>query len=153
MKTTDKQAIIAAGRKELWRWLKQAEKHGTIYYEVTHVARSGMSRRIVLQTIAHKNEEHRRAGRNESVGVDRVQLVNLFPSLPDDDFPTWRDRSEALDIVAKDWGFSFKHRAFVIGGCGMDMVFAQVDYLASIAGLKGNGAQSYANRVRRESFS
>jgi len=143
--------IIAAGRKHLREWLIAAEKHGTIYYEVTHVARSGMSRRIVLQTI--------RMVKGKPV------LDNLFPSLPDTDFGgDWRQRSQASDIVARDWAFSFKYRAFIIGGCGMDMVFALIDHLAHLADIKSipntnkamdrfSSGQSYANRVRHQSFS
>jgi hypothetical protein len=151
-KKSDRETIINAGRAVLKAWLIAAEKHGTIYYEITNVARSGMSRRIVLQTI--------RMVKGKPV------LDNLFPGLPETDFGgDWKKRSDAVDMVAKDWGFSFKHRAFVVGGCGMDMVFALVDDLASKAGIKAipnkdkrmdrirPSGESYANRVRRESFS
>jgi hypothetical protein len=158
MKKAEKEAIIAAGRKELRKWLEAAEKHGTIYYEITHTARSGMTRHIVLATI--------RMVKGKPV------LWNLFPALPHEYYDgaratPWRDYSAALDIVAKDWGYSFKRRAFVIGGCGMDMVFALVDDLARKACMplirakppmacsvpRYDARSSYANRVRRESFS
>lgn len=95
-----------------------------------------MSRRIVLGTIVP-------AKHKGTVGpmVARYDLQMLWPRTLD------RDDNEALDIIGKDWRFSFKHRAFVVDGCGMDMVFALVDSLAARAGLPG-----YANLVRREHF-
>lgn len=110
-----KEEIRQAGRRYLRAWLLGALRSGTIYYTIPHVARSGMSRRITL---------HRVVG---------GEVRRLFPSLPKGSEP--KVYSAALDVVAKDWGFSFTHQSFVIGGCGMDMVFAQIDYLASIAGL------------------
>lgn len=135
------QAIIDAGRKELRAWLQAAEKHGTIYYAIESVSRSGMSRKIVLSTIVKG-----RGGKPE--------LKRLWPRLPDDS-RTISDHSSALDVVARDWRFSFKAHAFDVGGCGMDMVFALVHGLACKAGLDDRGkggAGMYANRVRREAF-
>lgn len=126
MKKKERNAAIAGGRNYLKWWLQEAAKHGTIYYTIPHVARSGMSRRIVLGTIA--------AGR----------LITLWPNAVDGS----GDIND-LDAIAKDWRFSFHHRAFVIGGCGMDMVFALIDDLAGMAGLNGG---KYANSVRREHF-
>lgn len=133
------QAIIDAGRKHLRAWLKDAEKHGTIYYAIESVSRSGMNRKIVLSTIVK--------GRD-----GKPELMRLWPRLPDDAASSVGDYSSALDIVARDWGFSFKARAFDVGGCGMDMVFALVSRLARMADDKGTGANDYANRVRREAF-
>ena len=46
-----KQLIISAGRAHLRTWLLAAEAHGTIYYNVQSVSRSGMNRKISLSTI------------------------------------------------------------------------------------------------------
>lgn len=131
MKKTERDAILASGRDYLGAWLLNALNHGTIYYTIPQVARSGMSRRIVLATIVMRN--------------GAPELSTLWPrsTAPDG------DDNEALDLIAKDWRFSFKHRAFVIGGCGMNMVFALIDDLASTAGLEGG---KYANSVRHEHF-
>lgn len=141
-KKEHRDSIIAAGRASLKAWLIAAEKHGTIYYEVTNVAKSGMSRRIVLQTIRTVK--------------GKPALWNLFPTLSEDG-ADWRTHSTNLDMVAKDLGYSFKFRAFVVGGCGMDMVFALIDNLAHLAGINAKDCDgkrsSYANRVRHESFS
>ena len=131
-KITKKQAYTNAGRAYLRTFLDAARKHGTIYYTIPHVARTGMSRRIQLITVA------------------KGGILRLWPGgLPDLDCPALD--SDAMDVIARDWGFSYKHRAFVIGGCGMDMVFALIDDLADRAyGYKGK--EDYANAVRRESL-
>jgi hypothetical protein len=134
-----KEAAVKAGRMALATWLHKAEKHGTIYYAIEQVSRSGMSRQIVLSTIVKDKNR-------------KLSLQRLWPSIPWPSGASIEDHNEALDFVAADWGFSFKTRNFVIGGCGMDMVFALVDRLASLSGLEGRGAESYANRVRREAF-
>jgi hypothetical protein len=132
-----KAQIIAAGRAHLRAWLTAAEAHGTIYYAIPRVARSGMSRQIVLSTIV--------TGRD-----GKPELSRLWPGLPDDvGGPLAGDAYRAaLDTVARDWRFSFDARAFKIGGCGMDMVFALVDDLAGQAGMDAK----YPNRVNREAF-
>jgi len=133
------QEIIAAGRKELRAWLQAAEKHGTIYYAIESVSRSGMNRKIALSTIVKG-----RSGKPE--------LKRLWPSLPEGFDIGSRDYASHLDPVARDWGFSFKAGAFDVGGCGMNMVFALVSRLARMADDKGTGANDYANRVRQEAF-
>lgn len=125
-------AAVAAGRLYLADWLERAKEHGTIYYVIPSVSRSGMSRQIRLYTID---------GRGPS-------MCHLWPGARPD-YPADR-YGEDLDAIARDWGFSFDKRAFVVGGCGMDMVFALVDSLASKAGVGGRGRDSYANTVRRE---
>jgi hypothetical protein len=109
---------VASGRRYLGWWLQQAADHGVIYYTIPHVASSGMSRRITLHTI-----------------IDG-ELCRLWPSYAKEDearggFGDF-EHSEGLDAIAKDWSFSFKHQKFVIGGCGMDMVFALVNDLAGM---------------------
>lgn len=144
MKRPTKADIIRAGRESLVGWLEAAKAHGTIYYTV-EASRSGMMRTIRLSTITPQMHI---TGHVQS-GLERCWPkiashveVNLSSA----------EYSSALDIVAKDWGFSFKHGAFRIGGCGMDMVFALVDNLAAKAGIKGHGKDSYANSVRLEAF-
>lgn len=133
--TIAQRAAIAEGRAYLHKWLSEAEQHGEIYYTIPHVARSGMSRRIVLATI-----------RYPALATDdqRPQLHAIWPRTLDPN----GDSNETLEAIGRDWGFSFKHRAFIVGGCGMDMVFALVDDLAGKAGMP----RGYANRVRREHF-
>jgi len=139
-KTEQKNAIVNAGRKALALWLTQAEEHGTIYYNIDSVSRSGMSRRIVLSTII--------------IGIDgKPFLSRLWPRVSDDMLTG--SGSNELDIVAKDWGFDFTGRSFKVYGGGMDMVFALIDSLAKKAGLdsvRTPGGKCYANRVNWESF-
>lgn len=132
----DHSPLIKAGRKALAAWLRRAEAHGTIYYVVSHVSRSGMSRNIEIATIIVRKR--------------KPDLVKLWPHVDEADLPAGTDYSAALDVIARDWGFSFRNnqRCFVISGCGMDMVFALVDNLAAKAGLP----RGYANRVRRDAF-
>lgn len=130
-------AIDKEAKRVLRAWLEAAEAHGTIYYSVTHVARSGMSRRIVLSTIRI----------SEKTG--KPYLDRLWPHL-ECESGDFGDYNAAVDRVAKDWGFSFKHRAFIATGSGKDMVFATVYYLAQVSGL--DKPLEYTNRVRRDSF-
>jgi hypothetical protein len=56
------------------------------------------------------------------------------------------EHSEALDDIARDWCFSFDSRDFKVSGCGMDMVFWLVDYLAH----KALGDRRYTHRAKRK---
>jgi hypothetical protein len=150
-----KQLIIDAGRAHLKTWLLAAEAHGTIYYNVQSVSRSGMNRKIALSTIIEATPKR------QTAQPGKPELVRLWPSIPDDKFNNlMRGASgypQALDEVARDWGFSWDARAFNVNGAGMDLVFWLIDNLASKAGIgkldpQGDGRSSYANRVRRESF-
>lgn len=142
-----KQLIIDAGRAHLKTWLLAAEEHGTIYHNVQSVSRSGMNRKIALATIIQRKGT--RFGKPFP-----IELVRLWPACADNSHVLY---SEALDVIARDWGFSFDARAFNVSGAGMDMTFWLVDHLASLAGIgkldpAGDGRSSYANRVRREAF-
>jgi hypothetical protein len=157
-KVSRKQLIIAAGRAHLKAWLLAAEAHGTIYYNVQSVSRSGMNRKISLSTIIVRDVTE-----PEDHGMyTHPELVRLWPSYGEQDLPDELTRGSGnfgstLDIIARDWGFSFDARAFNVSGTGMDMVYALVDDLAHRAGIgkldpAGDGRTSYANRVRREAF-
>jgi hypothetical protein len=142
------EAAVAAGREYLAHWLREAHKHGGIVYDIPKVARSGMSRQIVLARVVPA----KRGGDPRPAHIER-----LFPTLPESFYKTGeggRSHGFALDAVAKDWGFSFKSRNFVIGGCGMNMVFALVDHLARIAGLESAEFEghSFANACKKEEF-
>jgi hypothetical protein len=151
-KETKKEAeakIVAAGRKHLRAWLLAAEKHRTIYYTIDHVSRSGTFRTIKLATIKRNAK-----GKAELValwpGADYKALVRSGAGNGD----------VALDVIAKDWGFSFKRRAFEAHGCGIDMVFATVYKLAGKAfPYKATAKPSdrerpidLVNKIRREAF-
>jgi hypothetical protein len=153
-KVSRKQLILNAGRAHLKEWLLAAEAHGTIYYNVQSVSRSGMNRKIALSTIVYDKND--RGGRGEA------RLVRLWPGYGEQDLPEELTRgsgafASTLDVIARDWGFSYDVRAFNVSGCGTDMVYALVDSLAHKAGIgkldpDGDGRTTYANRVRRESF-
>lgn len=142
---------IAAGRAELRRQLEAAEAMGGLYYLIPHVSRSGMERRIVL---FYGNPTFKTIGACDP-------MVKVWPEVPESiereiesaspGSHEWSLRSDrhriAHDLIARDWGFSFKHRAFTVSGCGMDMAFWLVDHLATLAGIR-DGRRSYANRVR-----
>jgi hypothetical protein len=147
-KVSRKQLIIAAGRAHLKAWLLAAEAHGTIYYNVQSVSRSGMNRKISLSTIIMARAE-------EPPCEMRAELVRLWPSIPDDKFnDIMRGQSgysEALDIVARDWSFSWEARAFNVSGCGQDMVHHLVYTLAGMV-FQSSRALPFTNEVRREAF-
>lgn len=146
-----KQLIIDAGRAHLRTWLLAAEEHGTIYYNVQSVSRSGMDRKIALSTIFPA----------KLIGdTSKPELVRCWPAIPNVSVGSahnaihefaFSEYNAALDIIARDWGFSFDARAFNVSGAGMDMVFQLVYTLAGKA-LPREDALPYTNRVRRESF-
>lgn len=150
------EAAVAAGREYLATWLREAHKHGGIVFDIPKVARSGMSRQIVLARVVPA----KKTGKKTAGGFweERPAYIErLFPTLPESFYKTGeggRSYGYALDAVAKDWRFSFKSRNFVVGGCGMDMVFALVDWLGELAGLKASefGGHSFGNACKRESF-
>jgi hypothetical protein len=138
-----KQLIISAGRAHLRTWLLAAEAHGTIYYNVQSVSRSGMNRKISLSTIIPY------AGLGDQ---GKPGLVRLWPALREESIPRGAaEYTVALDVIARDWGFSFEARAFNVSGGNMDMVFALVYALAGKA-LPREDALPYTNKVRREAF-
>ena len=148
------EAAVAAGREYLAMWLREAHRHGGIVYDIPKVARSGMSRQIVLARVVPAPSSHVRRAAGTLPFV-HAHIERLFPTLPESFYkPGGRGYSDALDAVALDWGFSFKSRNFVVGGCGMDMVFALVDHLARIAGLESSEfrGHSFANACKREAF-
>lgn len=137
-----KQLIISAGRAHLRTWLLAAEAHGTIYYNVQSVSRSGMNRKISLSTIMPT-----RIG-DES----KPDLVRLWPSLREESIPRGAaEYTAALDVIARDWGFSWEARAFNVGGCGADMVFMLVYHLASKA-LGQKEGYALVCKLQREAF-
>jgi len=147
------EAAVAAGREYLAQWLREAHKHGGIVYDIPKVARSGMSRQIVLARVVPAPSRHVR----NAVGTlpfVHAHVERLWPKPIDERlFGAGGQYGAAIDAIAKDWGFSFKSRNFVIGGCGMDMVFALVDNLARMAGLeKPEFKNGFANECERESF-
>lgn len=130
-------AAVAAGREHLRAWLDAAKAHGRVYYAIKSVSRSGMNRKIALATI--------RDG----------ELVALWPSIPSGhglergDYVAY---NAALDSIAKDWRFSFEKRAFYIGGCGMDMVFALVYDLCHKAYPTHEEAAKVCNGIQRDAL-
>lgn len=113
-------------------WLEQAKRNGRVYYHVHSVNRNGDFRRITLATIGEQN--------------GRPYLDFFWPSCvpqytSDDPGASARvllGHSGALDVAAKLVGFNFKRRSFAIGGGGMDMVYALLDNLGTIAGVDIN---------------
>lgn len=142
-KVSRKQQIIDAGRAHLREWLIAAEAHGTIYYNIKSVSRSGMNRKIALSTIIMGGDGT----------TSKASLVALWPQIGNETLYASSDYPQCLDIIARDWSFSFDARAFNVSGAGMDMTYALVDSLASKANMRDHGVGStyYTNRVRRES--
>lgn len=132
-------ASIKGGRAFLKKWLLAAESHGTVYYRVPHVAKSGMSLRIVLATIIHSR---------------RPAIVRLGPGIetvPISGIPY----SESLDIIAKDWGFDWEKRSFLVRGTGSNMVLELLHKLVRMSGLTSRTdlfPAGYVNTVRREEY-
>jgi hypothetical protein len=109
---------------DMAEWVDRAIAHGTIYYLVESVSRSGMMRSITLYTI----------------GTDRDGKPELKVAWPD---------YEASEKARREIMWSRKHRCFRVGGCGMDMVFHLLYELGSMFGV----GDKLANHVRRESLS
>lgn len=136
--TKAQEAAITAGRAYLRTWLEGCNH---IYYTIPHVSRSGMVRHITLHKVLERTET--------SSGFP--ELVRLWPAYDEDlagaasGCGTFAD---GLDAIAKDWGFAYEKRAFVVGGCGMDMVFSLIANLHAMAGLKWDQTQ-----LRYESIS
>lgn len=119
-----KEAAIAAGRAHLKSWLKQAAAHGTIWYSVVHVSRSGTRHQIKLYRVTT---------------AGKPTIVQLWPSacsLHYEAETVLGGYGAAVDVVAKDWGLSFKDAAFIINGCGMNMALELLDKLGRMVGLE-----------------
>lgn len=134
-----KAQAIAAGRKHLAEWFAVAQKHGTIYYNITSVSRSGMNRKIRLYTI-----------RNDETCDGNPVLWKLWPYAEAIEEWSCRDYKTQLDDIARDWSFSFQARAFNVSGCGMDMVLHLVYSLLSKSGI--DEPLNVANAIRLESI-
>jgi hypothetical protein len=163
----NRQAVIQAGRGVLVDWLARAEAHGTIYAtRAAPVTPRGIGR-FNLYTIAPKQRGERVVaevaasirGAQKGIrgGFPTATLVKLWPALPDNvegcDIDVGResdDYSRAIDLIAKDWGFSFAWRCFAVSGGGMDPLFDLVDGLSERAGVRGEGKKLYAYRVKVE---
>jgi hypothetical protein len=147
----NRKAVIQAGRGVLLEWLSRAEAHGTIYATVPGPPRT--LARFNLYTIITKP---RGPGFSR---VDSPELVKLWPTLPlnvegceIDVGADSSDYTKAVDLIARDWGFSFERRCFVNNGGGMDMLFDLVDRISVTAGIRGAGSKVYAHRVKLESI-
>jgi len=142
----NRKKIIEAGRGVLLGWLSRAEAHGTIYATVPGPTRT--TARFNLYTIVTKPQLSR---------AEPPELVKLWPTLPGnaegceiDVGAESSDYTKAVELIARDWGFSFERRCFAINGGGMDMLFDLVDRLSVTAGIRGAGSKLYAHRVRLE---
>lgn len=111
----------------LYAELQRIQRTRTVFYLIPHVARSGMSRRIELFYP------------QKGGGVDVV-----WPDYEPGEGTTAHD----LETLRKRIDWSRRHRCFVIGGCGMDMVFALVDHLGSVFGF-----ENWGNKIRRNGLS
>jgi hypothetical protein len=145
MKKTEREIVIKAGRAELAAWLRAAEKHGKIYYDVKRVRTrdGGVSNRIVLRTIRFVK--------------GRPELSILWPNLPNFAPVATGHYAAEQEAIAKDWCFSFRRRAFVTYTMGMDEVNDLVHDLARLAGMASRpdpkrGEVLYISRVQFEAF-
>ena len=128
----DDSELTAFGKRNAWLvdFLRTAYRHGSIYYRIESVSRSGMSRTISLYTarvvtgdtygpmVESSNNLREFSGDNGP----EARIVRLWPA---------HDMSEA-DRRAIGWQWSHGSsdvRAFRVHGCGMDMVFHLVDTL------------------------
>ena len=137
MNTNTRQLAINAGRAYLRQWFAHALDQGEIWYDVSQVSRSGMSRQIKLFVV-------RPAGDGS-----KATILPLWPSLPNrSELEDQAPYSELLDVVAKDWGFNFECRTFRVKGCGMDMVFALIYDLSLKAYSDLQEAARVANLVK-----
>lgn len=136
MKFTKKQAkeaAIEAGRAKLFSWLSEAIDHGIIWSQ-TETTSSGMTRYVKLYRVT-----------NESASPEIDMLWPGVPALDRDAETTLGGYSDALTVVARDWGFDFKKRAFVVKGTGFNAVYDALETLGYKAGL-----DKVAAKVKRE---
>lgn len=130
---------------ELYAWLCAAKRHGTIYYVVQHVSRSGMSRDIILHTIKDGTLCVAWPDSEATIPRDAARYAgSTGGELTRAQFAAYRRHYK--DTFGR-LSFRYSKRAFVMGGCGMDMVFACIYNLGGVFGLPDLG-----NTVRRESL-
>jgi|GEM_PF-3816823 len=125
--------------ENLRTWLLRAKAYGVIYYNIPNISRSGMSRDIQLARLDVSTD---------ALGNLIPVPFRLYPEIGDrpdtiSDVMSWYDIGNAH--AARVLDYNWKRNAFVIGGCGMDMVFALINRLARVAEIGGD----YANHVKR----
>lgn len=114
------EVIREAGRANLRKFFETAKRRGNrVHFTIPQRSRSGMSRQIQLFVVT---DDHRidmlwpsYYGVYQNGSSEAKRLEEAIAKLGD-----WKAASE---VVRKDWGFNIDKRAFVVGGCGMDMVF------------------------------
>ena len=126
MKSSEKEKMVANGRKCLRQFFQTAKRSGRVYYMIPNVARSGMSRSVKLLVVKR----------------GRMEVLHPVAGLGDN----WKVEGA---VIAKDWGFDLRRQAFLVHGCGMDMVFWLIDHLAAKAGL---GSEDLASKLQQESL-
>ena len=121
---------------EAAKWCARAAEVGTVHYLVPHVARSGMSRRIELFVSMPD-------GGIEPFWPDREPETK-----PGESVKEFRARAKAYKETFRRLSWSWKHRCFVVGGCGMDMVFATMDGIGDVFGY-----YDFGNTIQRRGLS
>jgi len=117
---------------ELAAWCAKVNESKRVEYLIPHVSRSGMSRWIEL---FHCGPE----------GLD-VCWPDIEPERKATETDAeFKARAKAYQETFRRLLWSWNHRCFVVGGCGMDMVFYTMDRLGSVFGYYdfGNSVQRY----------
>lgn len=130
-------------------WCARVDRTGEVHYLIPHVARSGMSRWIELfhcgksggadvcwpdTEPTDKREVGDRLGRPRGAEVTDAEFRQYV-----------KDYRETFRRLP---GWQWRRRCFVVGGCGMDMVFATVDALGDVFGYA-----DWGNKIRRSGLS
>jgi hypothetical protein len=141
MTKTEKHAtIVNAGRSHLASQLRLMLDAGECWY-VAQASKSNMSATVKLSYCA--------------IVDGKPTIKAIWPGIPDNVWTetcqaTGLDYSAVLDIVAKDWGFSYDKRAWKVGGCGFNRV---QHVLGNLAWLAFPGDENAELRRRVESIS
>lgn len=123
-------ASVRAARRampRLYAELKRIDRAKRVFYLIPHVARSGMSRRIELFYP------------EKGGGVDVV-----WPDYEPGEGATARE----LETLRRRICWNRERCCFVVGGCGMDMVFWLVDHLGHAFGF-----ENWGNKIHRSGLS
>jgi hypothetical protein len=125
-----KQLSLAAvsGRKQLKSWLEKAQQVGTIYYVMRR--HSEFSTDFSFHRIDEKEYSSGTFGKKIE-----LEILPLWPKPHTTCYALQLDNRESYDLIAKDWGFSYKTRTFRNSVVGTDRCYDTIDTLARKAGF------------------
>jgi hypothetical protein len=110
---TTRETVLRSAAEWTARWLRDAIRQGEVYY-LAETSRSGMSGTVEVCCIRNSG--------------DSSYLSTWWPRFEGCPGVDPRDGAE---IIAREVGFSLKHRCFVVKGAGFDRVFDVIETLVT----------------------